>query len=220
MTTPNLANPERRRLLSPAERSSEVLFGLIMVLAFTGSISVATSGREEIRELLIGALGCNLAWGIVDAVMYLTAAMTSRRREDLVHRRFAAAPTPQLARSAAAELITERFAELLTDEEVQRLQQRISTDPVRQRILSPRDFAAAAAVFALVFLCTLPVVLPFVIFHDAHIALRTSNAVAILLLYLAGHSLGRFSGNRPWIVGVSMVALGLALVGLTIALGG
>jgi hypothetical protein len=42
-----------------------------MALSFTGSLSVAESGREEIRTMLVGAIGCNTAWGIVDAVMYL-----------------------------------------------------------------------------------------------------------------------------------------------------
>ena len=50
-------------LLDPIERLSEVLFGLIMVLSFTGSLSAATAGREEIRTMLFGAIGCNLAWG-------------------------------------------------------------------------------------------------------------------------------------------------------------
>jgi hypothetical protein len=41
-----------------------VLFGLVMVLSFTGSLSVAEAGREDIRSMLVAALGCNLAWGV------------------------------------------------------------------------------------------------------------------------------------------------------------
>ena len=44
-----------------------------MVLTFTGALSVAEAGRADVREMLIGALGCNLAWGIIDAVFYLMA---------------------------------------------------------------------------------------------------------------------------------------------------
>src|SRR5881392_2740036 len=47
-----------KRVLDPIDRVSEVLFGLIMVLTFTGSLSVAEAGRESIRTMLIGALGC------------------------------------------------------------------------------------------------------------------------------------------------------------------
>jgi hypothetical protein len=46
------------RVLEPAERIAEVLFGLIMVLTFTGSLSIAEAGRDDIRAMLIGALGC------------------------------------------------------------------------------------------------------------------------------------------------------------------
>ena len=60
-----------QRVLEPSERTAEVLFGLIMVLTFTGSLSVAEAGRTDIRAMLIGALGCNLAWGIIDGVLYL-----------------------------------------------------------------------------------------------------------------------------------------------------
>ena len=61
-------------MLSPVERHGEILFGLIMALSFTCTLSVAESGRAEVRTMLFAALGCNLAWGIVDAVMYLDRA--------------------------------------------------------------------------------------------------------------------------------------------------
>ena len=58
-----------KHVLEPIDRISEVLFGLIMVLTFTGSLSVAEADRGEVRTMLIGALGCNIAWGIIDAVL-------------------------------------------------------------------------------------------------------------------------------------------------------
>src|SRR5215213_10360873 len=67
-----------RRVLEPYERVSEVLFGLIMVLTFTGSLSVAESGREDVRTMLIAALGCNIAWGIIDGILYLMACLSER----------------------------------------------------------------------------------------------------------------------------------------------
>src|SRR5438477_6185812 len=67
-----------RRVLEPIDRVSEVLFGLIMVLTFTGSLSVAEAGREDVRTMLIGALGCNLAWGLIDGIMYLMACLSEQ----------------------------------------------------------------------------------------------------------------------------------------------
>ena len=69
-----------KRVLEPHERISEVLFGLIMVLTFTGSLSIATADRGEVRTMLIGALGCNLAWGIIDGLLYLMGCLSEQGR--------------------------------------------------------------------------------------------------------------------------------------------
>ena len=55
---------------------------------------------------------------------------------------------------------------------------------------------------------------------DAILALRLSNAVAVVLLFVAGYRLGRSSGRTPWVMGISIVVVGALLVGLCIALGG
>ena len=65
-----------------------MLFGLIMVLTFTGSLSVAEADRDDVRTMLIGALGCNLAWGIIDGVLYLMGSLAEKgtRTADLPRR--------------------------------------------------------------------------------------------------------------------------------------
>ena len=52
-----------RRVLDPVDRASEILFGLIMVLTFTASLSVSEAGRGDVRAMLIGALGCKSRLG-------------------------------------------------------------------------------------------------------------------------------------------------------------
>jgi VIT1/CCC1 family predicted Fe2+/Mn2+ transporter len=69
-----------KRVLDPVERASEIVFGLLMALTFTGSLSVASAGREEVRTMMAAALGCNLAWGLADAVMYLVGIVVERAR--------------------------------------------------------------------------------------------------------------------------------------------
>src|SRR6187431_2670556 len=69
-----------KRVLEPSERIAEVLFGLIMVLTFTGSLSVAEADRAEVRPMLIGALGCNIAWGIIDGILYLMGCLAEKGR--------------------------------------------------------------------------------------------------------------------------------------------
>ena len=86
--------------------------------------------------------------------------------------------------------------------------------------MQKEDWLGAAGVFLLVFLSTFPVVIPFMVMREAVAALRVSNAVAIGLLFFTGYAYGRLTGRHPWGVGVSMVALGIVLVAITIVLGG
>ena len=101
------------RVLDPIARISEVLFGLIMALTFTGTISVATADREEIRTLLIAVLGCNIAWGLVDAVMFLMSATAERGHTELMLRALRRAATPQDAHRLIADAMPPGIAAML-----------------------------------------------------------------------------------------------------------
>jgi VIT1/CCC1 family predicted Fe2+/Mn2+ transporter len=70
-----------KRVLDPVERVSEVIFGVLMAMTFIGALNVAEAGREDVRKAMIAALGCNLAWGLADAVMYVVGTLTERTRE-------------------------------------------------------------------------------------------------------------------------------------------
>jgi VIT1/CCC1 family predicted Fe2+/Mn2+ transporter len=75
---------ERKRVLDPIERVSEIVFGLLMAQAIMGSLSVTDVGNGEVRKMMLAALTCNIAWGLVDGIMYLVATLTERSRERLV----------------------------------------------------------------------------------------------------------------------------------------
>ena len=106
-----------RRVLEPTERFSEILFGLIMVLTFTCTLSVGEAGRADVREMLVGALGCNLAWGIVDGVMYILHALTLRGRGTLLLHRLRNVSDPVAAHALIASAIPERLAAILGPED-------------------------------------------------------------------------------------------------------
>ena len=93
-------------------------------------------------------------------------------------------------------------------------------DPPARAQLGWDDGRGALGVFLLVFLSTFPVVIPFIVMRDPVPALRVSNAVAVVLLFVAGYAFGRLTGRRPAWMGAMMVVLGSILVGITIALGG
>src|SRR3954453_7838858 len=67
-----------KRLLNPVDRISEILFGLIMALTFTCTISVAEADRTEVRDMLVGAIGCNIAWGLLDAVRFILTMLSEK----------------------------------------------------------------------------------------------------------------------------------------------
>jgi hypothetical protein len=212
-----------KQLLDPMDRISEVLFGLIMVLTFTGSFSAAQAGRADIREMLLGALGCNLAWGIIDAMMYLMACLSERGQGILTLRAVRRIRVAEEAHRAIAGTLPERVADALQPSDLEMIRQRLNQlpePPARPR-LHKEDWLGAGAVFLWVFVSTFPVVIPFILMHhDAMFALRISNGIAIAMLFLTGHAFGRCIGYRPWLLGCSMVLLGVVLVAFTIALGG
>jgi hypothetical protein len=226
LTTPKFMpdDPVRssKRVLEPIHRISEVLFGLIMVLTFTGSLSVAQAGREDVRTMLIGALGCNLAWGIIDGVLYLMGCLADKGRGLLTLRAVRKASDPRKGQQLIADALPPVLASILQPAELETIRQRLNELPEfpdRPR-LSRRDWRGALAVLLLVFLSTFPVVIPFLLMTNATMALRVSNAIAITMLFVTGYTFGRIAGRHPWVMGTSMVILGAILVGLTMALGG
>jgi VIT1/CCC1 family predicted Fe2+/Mn2+ transporter len=209
------------RVLDPIERLSEILFGLIMVLSFTCSISVAAAERAEVREVVVGAIGCNLAWGIVDGIMYLMAIVLERGRALAVARAVRASKDPEHGRQLMTELLPAPVDKLFDAAALESARAKLVALPELPRArLQKRDWLGALAVFLVVFLCTFPVVIPFVVFEPLQRSMRVSNAVAIAMLFIAGFELGRYAGLGKWRTGFIMVAIGLVLVGITIALGG
>lgn len=206
-------------VLDPVERAAEAIFGVLMAMSITGSLSVATAGHQEIRAMLATAVGCNLAWGLTDAVMYLLAAATDNaRRLALVHR-LRETSDRAVAHRIVAEALPERL-NTLPEETLEAVRQHILKLQLPSTALGRRDLVAAAGVFALVVAVTFPVVLPFLLVRDVALALRVSNGVALATLYVFGHLLGRHTGGAGWTYGVAVAALGAALVAVIMALGG
>lgn len=220
--TEDVEGNDSARVLDPIDRISEVLFGLFMVLTFTGTLSVIDSGREEVRSMLVAAIGCNIAWGFVDGVMYVLRNLVVRGRSARLMRAVRRTAQPEKAH----RLISSEVGGLsgaLGPAELERMRQWVVAQPVpdTQGVrVTGLDLRGALAVFLLVFLSTFPVVLPFIFIADPGTAKRVSAAVAIAMLFLCGYSWGRYAGLKPWRTGLVMVLLGLAVEAIVIALGG
>ena len=215
-------HPSTRRVLEPIERISEVLFGLIMVLTFTCSFSVAEAGHAEVRIMLLAALGCNFVWGIIDAIMYLMSCLAERARAIASLRGVRKATEPEKAQNQISRALPPVVAAVISQPSLEEIRQQLLQlpEPPTHPRLTKSDWLSAVSVFLLVVISTFPVVLPFMFVGNALRAQRLSNAVAIVMLFLTGYAFGRCTGYHPRGVGIAMVVLGGILVGLTIALGG
>jgi len=210
------------RVLDPIDRISEILFGLFMVLSFTGTLSVASAGPKEVREMLVAAIGCNIAWGFVDGVMYVLRNLVTRARQSRLWNMVLSADRPEAAHGLIADEIG-GLAPSLERAGLERTRQWIVAQPrdaAPDARVKGKDVTGGIGVFLLVFASTFPPVLPFVFFDNLHLAMRVSAALAIAMMFVCGYQWGRFAGLKPWRAGLVMVILGVAVEAVIIALGG
>lgn len=209
---------KRAPVLDPAERASEIIFGVIMAVSFTGTLSVATAGGpQEVRTMAMAAFGSSLAWGLTDAVMYLIDTATRRNRVVALLRRVRATPDAAEADALIAGELPERLAE---PKVLEAIRVHLPNLPEPPAGLGVDDYLGAVGVALLVVAATLPIVIPFYLTDDVWLAMRLSNGVALVTLFVSGCVLGRYASGNPWRSGAAMVAVGAALVATIMALGG
>jgi VIT1/CCC1 family predicted Fe2+/Mn2+ transporter len=211
----------RQRLLDPVDRICEILFGLIMAVTIVGSLSIATTGREEVRTVLAAALGCNLAWGLVDAVMYVLRTVTERMRNRALGQRILAAEAAT-ARRLIAQALPSPIAAIAGVDELEGMRRRLLERRGNARaILGARDLLEGCGIFVMVVVATFPVVVPFLVTDDARTAMRWAQAITLVMLFIAGFELGRHTGYKaPLRTGLAMAVFGAILIAIVKALGG
>jgi VIT1/CCC1 family predicted Fe2+/Mn2+ transporter len=219
---PNGTITRSRRVLDPIDRISEVWFGLIIVLTFTCSISVKNAGREEVMEMIVAAFGCNIAWGILDGFMYLQACFTRRAHSIASLRALRLAADRENAHEVIVDALPPLIASVMSETELDVIRSKLISLPEVQAppSIPPREWLAGLAVFLAVFLSTFPVAAPFLFISNARLALRISNGIALLMLFLTGYAFGRYAHYRPWRMGLWMALFGAVLVAITVYLGG
>jgi hypothetical protein len=213
------ADSTRRRVLSPMDRLTELLYGIILVLTFTGTLRVAAQGKDDVRTTLWAAVGCSLAWGLVDGSMYVFGSLESRNRSYSLVRQLR--DEPAAARSTIMASVPSVVAQALSSAEWDKVVAalgRIKVPPSAR--VKREDVVGGVAIFLLANVALLPLAAPYALIADIALAQRVSNALALALLFAVGCGLARYTGERPLRVALLLVAFGLALVAATIALGG
>jgi VIT1/CCC1 family predicted Fe2+/Mn2+ transporter len=189
--------------LKPSESLTEIVAGLIMVLTFTLAASVLSGGGQDAaRTALLGAIGCNAAWGIIDGVFYMMAALATIRSE----------LDPYLASVTQVDDREQLYRSIRNSLAHRQLPRRAG--------LVRDDLMGAFGVFCIVLTATLPAVLPLALIHDPWLALRVSNLLVVGLLFVVGYHWAKYVDANPWSAGLGLMGLGLALVAVAIPLGG
>ena len=172
--------------------------------------------------MFVAALGCNLAWGLVDAVMFLVRTVADRGRALTLVRAVRAAPDAETGRKVIEGFLSRIAAGLVSAAEIEPIRGRILALPsVPERpTLKRDDMLASLAIFLIVVASTFPVVLPFALIGDVVTAKNVSRAIALAMLFFGGLALGRYAGYGSLKVGLMMAGLGTALVVAINALGG
>lgn len=172
--------------------------------------------------MLLEALGCNAAWGIIDAFFYLLNSLGQKGQGSALLSRLRRTFEPREARRIVAEALPPLVASVLQPQEIESLRKKLTQLPesIERPQLSKEDWLGALGVFLLVFLSMFPVALPFIFVSNARLALRISNSIAIALLFLAGYSFGCFTKYNSWRAGFVVVLFGVVVVAVAILLGG
>jgi hypothetical protein len=208
--------------LDPINRQSEVMFGLLLPLTFTGTRSVALGAGATVREILLAARGCYITWGLVDATVYLLSSATEHGRGRAQAAAIRAASDPE-AKARLRALVPGRAGKALSDAQVGAVpgwMRDTPPEPDVEPVLQRQDSGAAGQVFLLVTGAAFPPILQFLIVESVPLAIRLSNAVAVAMLVVIGWRLDQqMQGGRRLMRRIIPV-IGLVMGTVTIALGG
>jgi VIT1/CCC1 family predicted Fe2+/Mn2+ transporter len=196
-----------------------------MVLTCTlGASVIAGLDRDSLRSLFIAALGCNVAWGVIDAALYVMGAVFVRTQNARLMQAIRSAPGDAAGLAIVRRALEPRFSAYGFDEDREQLYRSLRGMVVhsetKHSLVSADDLRSAVAVFILVAVTALPPAVPFLLIADPVVALRVSNVVLVALLFVVGFYWARAIGGDGWRTGLIMMLSGVLLVGVAIAFGG
>ena len=211
--------------LAPVDRLAEIIYALLILLTFTLATKAINTAADA-QQLMLAALGCNIAWGMIDGVMYILTSVFERGRLYRFANLYHQAPNSSAALDAVASELDDTLAPLASEEERKQLYANI-VSIVTDEKAPPRpgatreDLLGAVAILAIVVLALLPPVVPFLVFQsNALLALRVSNIVSISMLFIVGWHWAKYTGASRLKAGLALMSLGIVMVLISIPLGG
>lgn len=221
------------RLLDPIDELSQVIYSILILLTFTLAFRIfkLQSGigvhleNEQVRELLLAAMGATIAWGIIDGLMYVLTSVFERNEKQRVLRAVQSAPTDEEAIAAIADELDFTLEPITTEGKRKELYgdvvETLRESRPQHLGLKREDVAGGIGTLLVATIAVIPSLLPFVLLpNNAFLALRASNVVSFVVLFMSGWRWGRRTQSNPWLTGLTLALAGAAMVLIAIPLGG
>ncbi len=221
------------RLLDPIDRLSETIFSILILLTFTLAFRIIKLGANSeqpipstyIVELLIGAAGATLAWGIIDGIMYALLSMFARGESHRLLQQLQTVTSEEEGIEIVADEL-DHILEPITGAEQRRLLYQDVLEHLRGGVpqpvrLSREDIAGGFGSVLVAVLAVLPSFVPLVLFFNhPSLAIRASNMVSFFMLFIAGYQWGKYTGSNALATGLLLAGIGAIMVLIAIPLGG
>lgn len=220
-------------MLDPIDELSQVIYSILILLTFTLAFRIfkLQSGAgvhlesEQVTELLLAALGATIAWGIIDGLMYVLTSVFERNEKQRLLIAVQSAPTDEEAVQAIADELDFTLEPITTETKRSDLYADVLAhlrDSRPQNVgLKREDLAGGLGTLLVALVAVIPSLLPFVLIpNSAFLALRVSNIVSFVVLFVSGWRWGRRTHSNPWLTGLTLVLAGAAMVLIAIPLGG
>jgi VIT1/CCC1 family predicted Fe2+/Mn2+ transporter len=221
------------RLLDPIDRLSETIYSILILLTFTFAFRIFRLGpnpdqvpsADYVNDLLIGALGATLAWGLIDGVIYAMRSVFERGEKHRLLKRIQSAATDDEKTEAIAEELDHILEPIAGADKRQELYVDVLDhlrDSQPQPVQLTRDDLAGALGSVLVaVIAVTPSLVPLVLFRDNYsLAIRFSNIISFIVLFYTGYRWGQYSGSSPWKTGLFLAVTGAAMMLIALPLGG
>jgi hypothetical protein len=205
--------------------SSEPMFGVIMVVCFTSVLRAYPQLAEQVIGIvLISALFCCIAWGLVDGVFYAWEAHYELDKKKKLQARAKSPTDTKETRELVEADLGDTIVDLMDEEDKKQIYQIVEKNVPKVdlgRVSLKDDLVTVAIAFGLVVGSSIIVILPFLIFSPVMNALKISNITGIFLLFFMGYwreEDTRFT--KKLITGGFTALVALIITIVTIVLGG
>lgn len=220
-------------LIDPIDWLSETIFSILILLLYILAFRIimlsdtpqAPVSHENVNELLIGALGAVLAWGIIDGIMYALTSVFERGERHRLLREIQAAKTEQEAVDIIAEDM-DYLLEPIAGEDIRKALYssifiHLQNSAPRNIGLKREDISSVLGHVLVAMIAVIPSVIPFFMFrYDYELAIRISILVSLIVLFVSGFRWGKYAGANPWKTGLLIMSIAVILVVIAILLEG